>query len=91
MPPVSVSFRQSCPALYGMRSTDNASRQVRFEQRIFPLIFILTFRQIVCPQLLLLMRIYFVNTVWTLQLFFKITAIKFYWSDLKELIFDYTI
>ena len=38
MPLVSVSFHQSCPGLDGMRSIDNASRQVLFKQRIFPLI-----------------------------------------------------
>ena len=45
MPQVSVSFHQSCPGFDGMRAIDNVSREVLFEQRIFPLIFISTIRQ----------------------------------------------
>ena len=40
-----------------MRSIDNAGHQVLFEQRIFPLLFISTIRQIFCLSPLLLMRI----------------------------------
>ena len=58
MPLVSVSFHQSCPGFDGMRSIDNASREVLFEQRIFPLIFISTIRQMFCLSPLLLMRIW---------------------------------
>ena len=63
-----------------MLSIDNASHQVLFEQRIFPLILISTIRPIFCWSPLLLMGIWcqlnhaFVNTIWTLQLFFGITA-----------------
>ena len=63
-----------------MLSIDNASHQVLFEQRIFPLILISMIRPIFCWSPLLLMGIWcqlnhsFVNTVWTLQLFFGITA-----------------
>ena len=63
-----------------MLSIDNASHQVLFEQRIFPLILISTIRPIFFWSPLLLMGIWcqlnhsFVNTVWTLQLFFGITA-----------------
>ena len=41
-----------------MRPIDNANRQVLSEQRIFPLIFISTIRQIFCLTPLLLMRIW---------------------------------
>ena len=63
-----------------MLAIDNASHQVLFEQRIFPLILISMIRPIFCWSPLLLMGIWcqlnhsFVNTVWTLQLFFGITA-----------------
>ena len=54
---VTASFHQSGPCFDGMRSIDNPSREVLFEQIIFPLIFISTIRQIFCLPLLLLMRI----------------------------------
>ena len=63
-----------------MLAIDNASHQVLFEQRIFPLILISMILPIFCWSPLLLMGIWcqlnhsFVNTVWTLQLFFGITA-----------------
>ena len=63
-----------------MLAIDNASHQVLFEQRIFPLILISMIQPIFCCSPLLLMGIWcqlnhsFVNTVWTLQLFFGITA-----------------
>ena len=53
---VSVSFHQSCLGFDGMHAIDNASRQVTFEQRIFPRIFISTIRQIFCLTPLLLMH-----------------------------------
>ena len=55
--PGKCQLHQSSPGLDGMRSIDNAGRQVLFEQRIFPLIFISTIRQIFCLSPLLLMRI----------------------------------
>ena len=54
----SVSFHQSCLGLDGMRSINNASPQVLFEQRIFLLIFIATIQQIFCLSPLLLMHIW---------------------------------
>ena len=57
MPLVSASFHQSGPGFDGIRSVDNPSREVLFEQIIFPLIFISTMRQIFCLPPLLLMRI----------------------------------
>ena len=49
----SVSFHQSCPSLDGTRSIHDASRQVLFEQRIFPLIFMSMIEQTFCLSLLL--------------------------------------
>ena len=58
MPLVSASFHQSGPSFDGIRSIDNPSREIIFEQIIFPLIFISTIRQIFCLPPLLLMRIW---------------------------------
>ena len=46
-----VSFHQSCPRLDGTPSIHIASRQVLFEQRIFPLIFISMIQQTFCLSL----------------------------------------
>ena len=66
------------------------------EQGLFSLIFIATIRQIFCLSPLMLMRIwcqffFIVNTVWTLQLLFRLqphSPIKPDWSDLWDLNFD---
>ena len=49
----SVSFHQSCPSLDCPCSIHNASGQVLFEQRIFPLIFMSMIQQTFCLSLLL--------------------------------------
>ena len=92
----SGSFHQSCPGPDGIRSIENASRQVLFEQRIFPLIFISTIRQILClnrfcycvSDVKSFLCEYRLNT----PTFFEITATYSHCiRDLQDLIFDYTI
>ena len=80
MPLVSVSFHQSlsCPSLDGMRSIDNTSRQVLLSKEYFFWSSLQRFDKSLSSaasvNAYLMSVLSIVNTVWTLQLFFEITA-----------------
>ena len=95
---LSVLFHQSCPSFDGMRRRQHKPPSSP-EQRIFPLIFIATIRQIFGLLPLLLMCIwgqFFPSWIPFEQSNFSLrlqphSLIEPDWSDLRDLNFDYTI
>ena len=78
MPLVSVSFHQSCPSVDCMRFIDKTSRQVLVSKECFLWSslqrFDKSFVYATSANAYLMSTLSFVNTVWTVPLFFEITA-----------------